>query len=141
MRVSAVLLAVGGLSFGALLGGCYQVFPGQGITNDYRSFVPVSAKSVATGDGNISYIANEPGTIYLIDHNRSDQLKAGDKKHYAPHVIGSYRVVPGQSVTVNGESQTIVVGATETVTATLFKNPNLNAANSYELRLDPQPME
>ncbi|MDB5328699.1 MAG: hypothetical protein JWM57_4268, partial [Phycisphaerales bacterium] len=40
-----------------------------------------------------------------------------------------------------GSAQTIVVGATGVTSATEFKNPNLTAYNSYELRLDPQPMD
>lgn len=141
MRFSAILLAVGGLGMTSLLGGCYETFPGQGITHEYRSYVPMGAKSVGTGTGSVSYIANEPGTLYLIDHNRTDQLKPGDNKHYAPHVIGSYRLIKGQAVTVDGSAQTIVVGATGVTSATEFKNPNLTAYNSYELRLDPQPMD
>jgi len=46
-----------------------------------------------------------------------------------------------QAVTVDGAAQSITVGATGTVSATEFKNPNLTAYNSCELRLDPQPME
>ena len=141
MRLSTLILTLGGLGLAGVNTGCYETFPGQGITNDYRSYVPMMADSVGTGTGSVSYIATGPGTIYLIDHNRTDQLKPGDTKHYAPHVIGSYLLQKGQAVAVDGASQTITVGGTGNVMPTVFKNPNLTSENSYELRLDTSPME
>ena len=137
MRLSAMLLTAGTLGLAGFSGGCYETFPGQGITNDYRSYVPMSADSVATGTGDVSYIAAMPGTVYLIDHNRSDQLKPGDDKHYAPHVIGTALLQKGQAITVDGGAQTITVGGTGNVAPTVFMNPNLSPDNSYELRIDP----
>ena len=138
MRLTQALLA-GGLALTGLT-GCYSMFPGQGITNDYRSYVPMTAKSVGTGEGSVSYVAAEPATVYLIDHNRSDKLKPDDAKdkHYAPHVIGSYLLQTGQAVSVDGASQTVTLGGTGVSTPTVFKNPNLSSENSYELRADAQ---
>ena len=142
MRLITTLLA-GGLTFAALSGGCYQTFPGQGVFNDYRSYVPMTAKSVGTGEGSVSYVATEPATVYLIDHNRYDNLNPDkkDNKHYAPHVIGSYLLQTGQAVSVDGASQTITLGGTGISTPTVFKNPNLSSDNSYELRADSQTPE
>ena len=87
----------------------------------------------------MSYIAGTPGTVYLIDHNRSDKLKPSDDKdpHYAPHVIGSYFLAQAQGISVDGASQTVTVGSIANTSPTVFKNPNLSPDNSYELRLDP----
>lgn len=143
MRIFAKLLAVSGLTLAGLNAGCYSQFPGQGITNDYRSYVPMWATSVATGTGSVSFIASTPGTVYVIDHNRSDKLKPNDPKdkHYAPRVIGSYLLEKGQGISVDGASQTITVGSYGNVTPTVFVNPNLSPDNSYELRIDTRSVE
>lgn len=141
MRYSAILLAVGGLGL-AHLGGCgYEQFPGQSITNDYRNHVPTSAESVGTGTGSVSYIATTPGTVYLIDYSRFDKLRPNDDKRYAPRVIGSYLLIKGQAIAVDGASQSITVGGTGNVMPTVFMNPNLDSENSYELRFEAQKMD
>jgi hypothetical protein len=111
------------------------------VTNEYRNYVPMGAKSVGTGTGSVSYIATTPGTLYLIDYSRFEKLRPNDDKRYAPRVIGSYLLQKGQAVGVDGAAQTITIGGAGNVLPTVFKNPNLSPESSYELRLDARSID
>ena len=135
MRIPAILLAVGGLGLSTLLGGCYEMFPGEGVTHEYHDYIPGAAYTVGNGTGTVSYIADKPGTVYLIDWNRSDEIA---KEHYAPHVIGNYVLRQGQGISVDGSTQMITLGSTGMVSPTVFKNQHLSTENSYELRFESE---
>ena len=54
------------------LGGCKSddPFPGQGVTKEYRSYIPKTASKVAEGTGSVKYTATQQGTVFLVDRNR-----------------------------------------------------------------------
>ena len=131
MRIASKLLAVGSLGL-SMLTGCYSQFPGEGVTHEYHDFIPMSAYSVGTGTGTVSYIAARDGTAYLIDWNRSDEI--ANKGQYAPHVIGNYMLKQGQGINLDGSAQTVTVGGYGSTTPTVYKNPHLSSENSYEIR-------
>jgi hypothetical protein len=134
MRLPVTLLMSSALFLSA---GCNEMknpFPGQGVTNDYRSYVPATAKKVASGTGNVSYTASAQGQVYVVDLGRTEQTT---KETTAPYVIGSALLLKGQSVTVDGAAGKMTLSAVQNVSGITFSNKNLNAGSSIALYFEP----
>lgn len=130
---SAALLGVVGM--GAI--GCKSEedpFPGQGVTADYRSFIPKTATKVAEGKGTVKWTATTKGTLYLVDTSRKEQTT---EKTAVSWVAGSALLLKGQTIEVDGGQQKVTVGGSSNVTATTFNAKKLTAESPVELWFDP----
>jgi len=138
MRLPITLLMSSALLVGTGCTGVKNPFPGQGITNDYRSYIPMSAKKVASGSGAVTYTADAQGQVYVVDLGRTEQTT---KDTTAPFVVGSALVLKGQTVSVDAVAQTITISAIKNVTATTFTNKNLSTGSGFEIYFDPSPVK
>lgn len=71
--------------------------------------IPQAAEEVLRGTGSLTYLADEPGVLYLYDLN-------------ANQVVGQFNVREGQQLIVSGESGRATLGGNEVPTSDLRPN-------------------
>jgi len=135
LKVRPTLIACGAAMTLALVGCKDNVFPGHGVTNNYRSYIPDSATKVAHGTGRLAYTAMGQGTAILVDASRREQTS---DKTSAPWVVGSYLLLKGQTVTVDGAEGKVMISGTGNVTDTTVSAKKLTPESAVELYFDPK---
>lgn len=139
MRLINTFTAVA-LAFGAVgVTGCQSdPFPGQGVFNEYGSYIPKTASKVAEGTGWLKWTAPEQGTVYLVDTSRREQTTDHTT---APLVVGSALVLRGQVIDVDGDAQKVRIGGTQNVTPTTLTIKQLTDESKVELWFDRKVVE
>lgn len=136
MQIKSIITCgtiVAASAFAGVLAGCSEgpnPFPGQGITTQYRDYIPMDAAKVAEAAGSVTYTAQGQGTTYIVDLSRFDQTT---KTTAVPRVIGDVLLLNGQTLTIDGTAQTITVSGINNVTPTTVKNTNLKPDSTYQI--------
>lgn len=130
MLACGMLIATGALS------GCSEnpnPFPGEGITNSYRDYIPSSAVRVAESVGSATYTSDSQGTAYIVDLTRLDQTT---EKTAVPHVLTSQLLLKGQTIIIDGSDQTVKVSGQLNVTPLQYKITALKPDATYQIYFD-----
>lgn len=94
----------------------------------YDSFVPLTAKTVASGTDAMTFTAPEQGVLYLVDMDQMVQVEQTQK----PKVVGQALIQPGAEITVDPQQKRAYAKGKEGV-----KLSKVVPGHHFELRFDP----
>jgi hypothetical protein len=94
----------------------------------YDSFVPLTAKTVASGTDTMTFTAPEQGVLYVVDMDQMVQVEQTQK----PKVIGQALIQSGAEITFDPQQKRAYAKGKEGV-----KLSKVVPGHHFELRFDP----
>ena len=117
----------------AAVGGCSSdpKDPFQDTLNapqKYSDYVPLSARTVASGAGTLTFTAPEAGTVYLLDTSVMSTIEGVQK----PKALISGYVTAGSEVVVEPQDRRVKLKGRKGL-----QLKNMDPSHMHELRFDP----